>query len=201
VQLRRTVVGLALLVALAGCTTSGYVQQYEATPATVSADALVTTGYERATTETQTRTRKVYDRADSWENAGSRNVTVVETTVLYTRDRTGSLAVLASPGRRAHNDTTPRTAAPTALVGRVRAPFGDRLPAVENRSRTGTYEVSTLDTTSNVTTFAADRAGDAVTVHVVRVADGGDIVVAVAVVPDGQRRTVDTLFENVTHGP
>jgi len=200
VKHRRLIAGTILLVALAGCTTPGYVQQFEATPAAVSGDALATTGYERVTIRTENRTRRVYDRADSWEAAGSRNVTVVETAVLYARDGAASLVVLASPARRAYNDTTPRTAAPAALVDRARAPFDDRLTAVDDRTRTGTREVSTLGTTGTVTTFTADRAGDAASVHVLRVAHADDIVVAVAVVPDGERRTVDALFENVTHG-
>lgn len=194
----RTLLVVALLVVTAGCSTAtGYEQRYVAAPAAVADDALAATGYERVATETTNRTRTVYDRAGSWEGGGTRNVTVVNRAVLY-RGGNGTLVVFSSPARRSTDEGTARTDTPAALVERARAPFGDRLASVDGLAAERTRQVSTLETTANVTVLSGTVDDDPAEVHVFRVKHDDDIVVAVAVVSSDE--PVDELFENVTHG-
>ncbi len=192
---RRTTVAVAVAVIVAGCSGAGFPERYESIQPSVAAETLDTTGYERlAATETN-GTRQVNDRSGSWETGGRKNVTVVEHAVLFGHDSGARVVLLTSPAIRGTNESTLRSVTPPALVERAHTAFESRLPALADVEPAGNYRTTVLGSKTTITRFSATQTavdGDGradertVTVHVFRVVDGSDVVVGVALVPNGE---------------
>ncbi|MDY7083326.1 MAG: DUF6517 family protein, partial [Halobacteria archaeon] len=191
---------LAGVVALSGCTNPVTQQtlSFEATPAGVEQSALSSTGY------------STY--SSGWENV-SRNVTaagqqrtvnlanyVAEYRRPLGNGTEGGFGVLATPQASFAGQTLNPISgwSDQQLIQEIPNPYG----SVSNLQQRGTRTVTMLGQQTQVSMFSGTgSSGTDVMVHLARVNDKGDIVVAGAVHSTQFNETsrVNQLFENVRH--
>ena len=205
---RRTlaVLGLALLVALSGCSLlTADTLEFSASQATVSDAAAADAGYEEVAVERQTANR-------TFSAAGQeREVRLTNWVATYQRDlgvgtspAPGTVAVFATPEVSIAGQTLNPIGSMSdrELLETVLGQYGD----VSDVSEQGTRTVRVLGSESTVVAFDATVRYQGqpvdVTIHLTRVNHGGDYVVAVGVHPalmSADQAGVDTMFEGIEH--
>lgn len=201
------VVGLLALVTLSGCALlTGETLEFEAEPATVSADAVSAASYEEVGVEEEVVNR-TFTVADQ-----EREVSLTNWVASYERDL--GLATSAAPGT-----VTVLSTPEISVAGQTVNPLGrmsdrelletllqeyDAVSGVEQQS---TRTVTVLGEGTEVTTFAStvEYRGQEVdvTIHLTSMTHEGDVVVGVALHPEvmtPDQAGVDTMFEGIEHG-
>lgn len=203
------VLGLAILVSLAGCSALTGPIEFSASEATVSDGAVQETGYEEKSVEKQVIEREI-------TRAGvTKEVHVTNWQAMYERSvdlgplgqqRAAVVSVFSTPkvelaGQGPYNPVADYSNA--ELVQLVQEQY-EGMHDVEQASE---RELSILGETVTVTTFSAtatlEGSGEVdVFLHVAKVPHGDDFVIAVGVhpqrLPDEQQR-IDAMFQNIEH--
>jgi len=209
----RNAVAAALLAALvlsSGCVgflLGNEALSFKASAATVEESAAEEAGYEFNGTESTTRTRSVTVAGQEREVEVTNRITTYEKRVeipVLGEAKAGVFSLISTPAV----EVAGRTFNPVGdydndrLVGLVESQY-EGLSDVE---RVGERETTVLGRETNVTRYAATAEFQGqeidVYVHVTKVRDGDDFVVAVAVYPqrlDGERENVAGMLSAVRH--
>jgi hypothetical protein len=196
---------LVLLIVSAGCSgLLGEDQSFEATNVSVSDDVLSDAGYENIENSEYTITE---------EGLNDSEVTITSYLAGYEAaydDGPGYAIALATPRTEiAGIDVNPLgDLDKSTLAAEVMSRSNEIETEVneEDLQRVGDTEATVLDTETNVTTFetTVELSNEAVDtrIHVTRVQDGDDHIIAVGVHPaavDGAQSDIITLFEGIEH--
>lgn len=199
---RLAIVGVALLVVLAGCGGGGQKVEASGSPATVSDDALADAGYELTDERNETFEATVEGSiSGDVELQGKAQVTAHAPVRVYrpAGDGDSVVALVSSPGARPISNR-PILKDPFATMSPAeRVNFAQSVHEIEEVEETGERTVSYLGNETTLTTYSATTAGGAsVTVALGSVQHEGDFVTVVAVWVDAEP-PLERLLEGVSH--
>ncbi len=185
---RTLLLGVVVLVALAGCSSGGPSRAVDSgTAASVDSDTLEVTGYEPAGTENRTLNTTVSATiSGDVELNGEREVTATIPVARYrteTAEGPALFLVAASPAVRPI-ENQPVVRDPLATLDTAeRANFLQATYAVSSTSRGENVTATLLGNETDARTYAASSGQGDVTVSIASVRDGEEFVTVVAITP------------------